>query len=103
MSHHLIWCACGLTVVLALCAPGGHGLHTGARGLPGPAGSPVLATVRVGPNPVAVAVDPRSRHVLVVNGGVQADANGNLLGPGSVSLLDATTGAVLRTVPAGRG
>ena len=41
--------------------------------------------------------------MLVVNGGVQADANGNLRGPGSVSLLDATMGAVLRTVPAGRG
>src|SRR2546423_1057073 len=99
MLRPLIRRACGLTVVLALCAPGGHGLHTGTTGPPGPARSPVLATVRVGANPVALAVDPRSHHVLVVNGGVQADANGNLLGPGSVNLLDATTEAVLRTVP----
>ena len=30
MSRPLIWRACGLTVILALCTPGGHGLHTGA-------------------------------------------------------------------------
>ncbi len=54
---------------------------------------PVIATVRVGRYPFDLAVDGRRGHVFVVN----ADKGGS----GSVSMLDATTGRLLRTVPVG--
>jgi YVTN family beta-propeller protein len=49
-----------------------------------------LATVRVGHEPGALAVDTRRGHVFVAN-----------LGEGTVSLLDARSGALLRTTPVG--
>src|SRR5437868_4503902 len=55
-----------------------------------------LRTITVGVRPVAMAADPRTRHILVVNGG-------DLAHPGSVSTLDARTGAVMRTSTVGIG
>src|SRR5579875_1556085 len=51
---------------------------------------PLLRAVRVGRNPVALAVDERAGRVFVVGAA------------GSVTVLDATTGAVVRTVAVGR-
>src|SRR5207244_1582713 len=50
-----------------------------------------------GENPVDVAVDERGDRVFVINGN-PADGNGNPTS-GRVSVLDARTGALLRTVP----
>jgi DNA-binding beta-propeller fold protein YncE len=58
----------------------------------------ILRTVPVGLAPRALAVDPRSRRVFVVNEG-SYDAKGYTTRDGSVSVLDALTGRVLRTVP----
>ena len=53
-----------------------------------------LRTVRVGPFPYAMALDARTGHLLVVT-------EGQLKQDGSVSLLDAATGRLLRTVGVG--
>jgi DNA-binding beta-propeller fold protein YncE len=60
----------------------------------------VLGTTIVGTDPNAAAVDEASGRVFVVNGG-SFDSYGRLTGPGSVSVLDARTGRVLRTVAGG--
>jgi len=59
-----------------------------------------LRGVTVGMLPVAVAVDARSGRVFVANKG-PVDSNLVPLGNGTVSVLDARSGAVLRTVPVG--
>ncbi len=59
-----------------------------------PATGPLVATVRVGLLPFALAVDARRGHVFVVNDSAAR-------GLGSVSMLDAATGRLLRTVPIG--
>ncbi len=51
----------------------------------------VQRTIGVGRTPVAVAVDPRTRHVFVASSGAN-----------SVSMLDAARGTVLRTIAVGR-
>ena len=51
----------------------------------------VVRVVAVGSAPDAIAVDPRANRALVVNSGEN-----------TVSVLDATTGLVLRTVPLGK-
>jgi len=61
----------------------------------------VLRTLGVGDVPVALAIDDRSGRVFVVNEGPERD--GFPIGPSSISLLDADTGAVLRTVTVGYG
>ena len=53
---------------------------------------PVLRTVAVGAWPVALAVDAQAGHIFVVNHSTRTT-------PGSVSMLDAGTGAILRTAP----
>jgi len=60
----------------------------------------VLRRLALGGLPAAVAVDSRRRHVLVVNTGA-VDSNGVPLGAGSVRVLDARSGVVLRTVAVG--
>ncbi len=60
----------------------------------------LLRTVTVGPHPFAMAVDGRSGRVFVTSLGAM-DAAGYLTGPGSVSVLDARGGALLRTLPVG--
>jgi len=60
------------------------------------AAGPLLGTVRVGLTPLDLAVDARSGHVFVVNAGDKSVSVS-----GSVSLLDATTGRLLRSVPVG--
>jgi DNA-binding beta-propeller fold protein YncE len=52
----------------------------------------------VGPAPLALAVDTRSRRVFVVNQG-SYDAKGYTTQDGSISVLDALMGTILRTVP----
>jgi DNA-binding beta-propeller fold protein YncE len=58
----------------------------------------VRRVVPVGYAPQAVSIDTRTRRVLVCNG-VRTDAYGAPLGDGTLSALDAGTGAVVRTVP----
>ncbi len=55
---------------------------------------PLIRVTRVGAKPFAIATDERTGRVFVVNQGPDT-------GKGSVSVLDATTGAVLATVPLG--
>ncbi len=64
-----------------------------------PAG-PLLATVAVGPHPSALALDGRTRRFFVLNRG-DLDAADQPRGPGTVTVLDSETGAVLQTVPVG--
>jgi len=61
-----------------------------------------LRTVRVGQHPVLVAVDARDRRVFVANAGPLAGDNVLPRRPGSVSIVDERTGAVLRTVAVGQ-
>jgi len=63
-------------------------------------GGALLRTVTVGPHPFVMAVDGRSSRVFVTSLGAM-DAAGHLTGPGSVSVLDAQSGMLLRTVPVG--
>jgi len=63
-------------------------------------GGALLRTVTVGPHPFVMAVDGRSSRVFVTSLGAM-DAAGHLTGPGSVSVLDARNGALLRTLPVG--
>ena len=61
-----------------------------------------LWTVHVGPNPFALAVDPRTNRVFVLTRGpVRHKLPPITFGPGRLITLDATTGRVLRTAPAG--
>jgi len=60
----------------------------------------VLRTVRVGLRPGAIAVDERTRRAFVVDAGL-VKTNGHPGGRGSVSVLDAGTGAVVRTTAVG--
>jgi len=60
----------------------------------------LLRTVTVGPHPFVMAVDGRSSRVFVTSLGAM-DAAGHLTGRGSVSVLDARNGALLRTLPVG--
>jgi YVTN family beta-propeller protein len=58
----------------------------------------LVATVRVGSNPVAIAVSSDGRYILV--------GNTNRFGPGgtsagTVSVIDAATNAIIRTIPVG--
>lgn len=57
----------------------------------------LLRTIFVGPNPSYVVVDARSARVFVANFG-PADFTGEPRGNGSVSILDARTGNVLKTI-----
>jgi DNA-binding beta-propeller fold protein YncE len=66
--------------------------------------SPLVATARVGRAPTTLAVDERQEHVFVVNYGLLYTANTHPsphAPPGSVSMLDAVTGRVLRTTMVG--
>jgi len=63
-------------------------------------GGALLRTVTVGRHPFVMAVDGRSSRVFVTSLGAM-DAAGRLTGPGSVSVLDAQSGMLLRTVPVG--
>src|SRR5207248_3076665 len=66
------------------------------------AGSRLAAPAPVGPFAFAVAVDKRAGRALVVS--ASADSwNGAPTGQGRVSVLDARTGALLRTVNVGPG
>lgn len=57
----------------------------------------LMRSVAVGINPLRLAADPRTARVFVVNQG-HISAADHPDGAGSVSVLDARTGAVLRTV-----
>ncbi len=63
----------------------------------------VLRTVAVGRDPAAITVDARAGRVVVanLNGSFPLVPQQDLLGPGSVSVLDARDGAVVRTVAVG--
>ncbi len=61
----------------------------------------LLQTTSVGYNPIAMALDGRTQRLFVVNQAT-LDAVGSPTGQGSVSMLDAQTGASLRTVKVGR-
>lgn len=61
----------------------------------------LLRTITVDPNPSSIVLDERAGRVLVASRGV---LHGYLpTGPGSVSVIDARSGALLRAVPVGVG
>jgi len=60
----------------------------------------LLRTVPVGPHPAAMSVDVRSGRVFVSSLGAMTSA-GYLTGPGSVSVLDARNGLLVRTIIVG--
>jgi len=60
----------------------------------------VLRSVAVGVHMSAMAADARSGRIFISSVG-STDAAGYLTGPGSVSVLDASSGRLLRTVPVG--
>jgi YVTN family beta-propeller protein len=87
------WCAVVVAVV-------GMPLVTAAHA-PAAVGYRVTRTILVGEEPDGVAVDPATRSVYVANscgagGGVQPGSCG------TVSVIDAATGTVTRTIPVGR-
>ena len=96
-----------VSLVVSLCAwPGpvtGHatGVRSG-RALSSGTASALVRTVRVGQHPVLMAVDARDHHVFVASAGRLAGDFVLPSGPGSVSMVDERTGAVLRTVAVGR-
>ncbi len=75
--------------------------HSGRAPLSG-AASALVRIVHVGQHPVLVAVDARDRHVFVANAGPLAGDHVLPSRPGSVSMVDERTGAVLRTVTVGQ-
>lgn len=82
--------ALGLLVILAGAAVVvAHSESSGAS----------VRLVSVGYSAAAIAIDGRAGRVLVLNR--NADGNGSPLGRGSVSVLDARSGAVLRTTTVG--
>jgi DNA-binding beta-propeller fold protein YncE len=92
----------GLTCIVAALAigsgptPNGHGVRGALTG------RSVLRTVHVGQQPVALAVNTRTRQVFVVNQGpLYPNGSGTATGRGSVTLLDAATGRLVRTMPVG--
>lgn len=92
----LVGALAGLAVLLAVVAVS---LGTGAnRGVP-PA-SPLLAAVSVGANPVAIALDSSTARAFVLNRGAMNSLD-NPVGPGSVTVLDIRTGAVVGTTQVG--
>jgi DNA-binding beta-propeller fold protein YncE len=62
---------------------------------------PIVRTRKVGLNPVAVAVDGLVGRAFILNRGRLSPTTGNPTGPGSVTVLDISTGAVLGTVRVG--
>lgn len=61
----------------------------------------LLRVTRVGVRPLQALLDVQARRLYVLNQGPLTDANE--LGPGSVSVLDALTGALVTTTPVGAG
>src|SRR5439155_5099617 len=61
----------------------------------------ILRTIALGQSPLAVTVDEARHHVLVATGGLWY--SGYAVTPGTVSLLDARSGTVLRSVVVGAG
>jgi len=90
-----------LLLALSLALPVGRGpapRHSAAAHLP--RGAPTK-TVSVGISPIALATSGATGHVFVLNAGPRRGAYRAFVGPGSVTMLDAATGAVLRTTPIG--
>jgi DNA-binding beta-propeller fold protein YncE len=83
---------------LALLALVVEGRPVGGAGRPAAAG----AAAAIGPFAFAVAVDARAGHAFVISASMD-NRNGGLTGPGRVSVLDARTGTLLRTVTVGLG
>src|SRR5947209_14349731 len=77
-----------VAVVLLALVAGGMVIRPGSAG-------PVVRTEVLDQSPMGVAVDPRTGRAFITT----SDANDN----GSVSVLDATTGALITTVPVGPG
>lgn len=75
-------------------------LHAGVVTMLDANSGAVLHSSTVGVAPGPLAVDARHHHVLVVTGGA-VDAAGNPSGAGTVAVLDARSGAVVRTITAG--
>ncbi len=91
----------GILISLCLWPSPAVGQAADVRGGRAPlsgAASALVRTVRVGQHPVLMAVDARDRHVFVANAGPLAGDHVLPSRPGSVSMVDERTGAVLRTV-----
>jgi DNA-binding beta-propeller fold protein YncE len=93
---------------LLLLATAGVGSHVRAVGVhhlaPVPRGArppsaALVATIHVGPSPTVLGVDERNGRVFVLNQGRQSGPY--LTGPGTMSMLDAATGAISWTTTLG--
>lgn len=94
MAQRRAWIAAvGLLVGMQLA----HGV---TRGHAQPVPRERARIIAVGQNPTAVAVDTQTARAFVLNTGT-LDRLGNPTGPGSVSVLDTASGAVLGTVVVG--
>jgi len=65
-----------------------------------------LMAARISPNPVSITVDERTRRVFVLSEGPLSESSPSrpypeLVGPGSVAVLDAATGRLVRTTRVG--
>src|SRR5205085_9007901 len=87
------WAILGL-LLAAVVAGGAVAVRSATQGSPG---GPMAV---VGFGPYGVLVDARSRRVFTLDD-VGVDRRGSYLRTGAVSVLDAGTGAVLRSVPVG--
>lgn len=78
-----------LAALLPSLLPSLPSLNASAMTLTAPG---VVATIRVGSNPAAVATDPVAHRAYVAN-----------TGDGSLSVLDTTRNAIVATIPVGSG
>jgi YVTN family beta-propeller protein len=63
----------------------------------------IVSTIKVGPNPGRVVVDERTGHVFVIHSRGKHRNSFTSDGPGGTTMLDARSGAVLRSVAVGGG
>ena len=87
---------------IAIDERNGHLLVTSGNdlGVIDPGSGRVLRTIQLNAASGAVAVDPRRGRIFVVSS-PSSDSSASPTGHGSVTILDAETGSVLRTLPVG--
>ena len=94
-----------LVALLATTGAAGAGVRHITDATQLSAGVGLLRSIAVGQNPIAIALDEQSNGVFILNQGpfdwYGLDQNGHPTGQASVSMPDATTGAVPRTTQLG--
>jgi len=84
---------------LFLHGTGAHASADAALWVPVLSSSPLLRTIQVSPDPFGLAVNERTGRVFVASNGTRGRGGGT--GQGRLSVLDATTGRIVRTIPLG--